>query len=247
MSVGALRLPGYVDGIDVSSVQTITDPAAVYDAGFLFAFVKATEGLRGRDPAYQRLTSALRGAGLHVGAYGFAHVSQGQPRAQARHAYDTATADGRHVVRVAMDLEDCPPGTPWQALRDFAAEYLDELSGTGGLPLFYLPASWLQHFPAQGVPMWVAQYRSTTSAWAPTLAEVQKKLVGEVELWQYSGNAGYRVPGIPVDVDRNVFRGDEAALRAWFGLPPEGAEVDINNPIHNTHIINTTLAERGEA
>ena len=217
----ALAYPGFCDGLDLSAVQRIDDAAAVYAAGFRFAFCKATEGLHGRDPAYQRLTSALRGAGLHIGAYGFAHVSQGQPRAQARHAYDTATADGRHVVRVAMDLEDCPPGTPWQALRDFAAEYLDELRLTGGLPLFYLPESWLQHFGGMGVPMWVAQYRSVTQAWAPTAEQVAAKLVGEVELWQFSGNAGYRVPGIPVDCDRNVFRGDEAALRAWFGLPEE--------------------------
>lgn len=217
----ALRLPGYVDGIDVSSVQTITDPAAVYAAGFRFAFVKATEGLRGRDPAYRRHVDALQGAGLHVGAYAYAHVSQGQPRAQARHAYDTATADGRHVVRVAMDLEDCPPGTPWQALRDFAVEYLDELRLTGGEPVHYLPESWVRHFVGLGAPKWIAQYRSVTAPWAPTAEQVAAKLVGEVEIWQYSGNAGHRVDGIPVDCDRNVFRGDEAALRAWFGLPEE--------------------------
>ena len=111
----ALRLPGFVDGIDVSSVQRIDDADAVRAAGFLFAFVKATEGLRGRDPAYQRLTSALRGAGLHIGAYAFARVSQGDPAAQARHAYDAATADGRHVGRLGLDLgtataEACPRG-----------------------------------------------------------------------------------------------------------------------------------------
>ena len=215
----ALRLPGYVDGIDLSAVQRIDDPAAVYAAGFRFAFVKCAEGLRGRDPAYQRHVDALRGAGLHVGAYAYARVSQGDPAAQARHAYDAATADGRHVVRVAMDLEDCPPGTPWQALRDFGAEYLDELRATGGEPVHYLPESWVRHFVGLGAPKWIAQYRSVTAPWAPTAEQVAAKLQGEVELWQYSGNAGYRVDGIPVDVDRNVWRGDEAALRAWFGLP----------------------------
>lgn len=214
---GALAYPGYVDGIDVSYVQRgITDPSAVYAAGFRFAFCKATEGLRGRDPAYQQLADALRGAGLHIGAYGFAHVSQGQPRAQARHAYDVATADGRHVVRVAMDLEDCPPGTPWQALRDFAVEYLDELRATGGAPVHYLPGSWVQHFAGLGAPKWVAQYRSVTAPWAPTLEQVAAKLQGDVEIWQYSGNGGYRVPGIPVDCDRNVLRTDN--VDAWFGL-----------------------------
>jgi lysozyme len=221
VSLPALGFLGFCDGLDLSAVQRIDDADAIYAAGFRFAFVKASEGLRGRDPAYQRLAGALQRAGLHVGAYGFAHVSQGQPRSQARHLYDTATADGRHVVRCVMDLEDCPPGTPWQVLRDFAAEYLDELRSTGGLPVFYLPESWLPHFGGMGVPMWVAQYRSVTAPWAPTAEQVAAKLVGDVELWQYSGNAGYRVDGIPVDVDRNAFRGDEATLRAWFGLAPE--------------------------
>lgn len=237
VSLPGLRLPGFCDGLDLSAVQRIDDADAVYRAGFRFAFVKATEGLRGRDPAYQRLASALRGAGLHVGAYHFAHVSLGEPRAQARLAYDTGTADGRHMVRVALDLEDAPKGMPWQQLRDFATEFLDELRATGGLPIHYLPGSWVVHTGGLGAPLWVAQYRSTTSAWAPTLAEVERKLQGEVELWQYSGNAGYRVDGIPVDVDRNVWRGDEAALRAWFGLPPEGTTVDMGGPVHGSHVV----------
>lgn len=246
VSLPALSYPGFCDGLDLSAVQRIDDADAVRAAGFLFAFVKATEGLAGRDPRYRRLADALRGAGLHVGAYHFAHVSLGQPRAQARLAYGTATADGRHMVRVALDLEDAPKGMPWQQLRDFATEFLDELRATGGLPIHYLPGSWVAHTGGLGAPLWVAQYRSTTSAWAPTLAEVEKKLVGEVELWQYSGNAGYRVPGIPVDVDRNVWRGDEAALRAWFGLPPEGTELDMGGPVHGTHVVDAALGQRDD-
>lgn len=246
VSLPALGYPGFCDGLDLSAVQTITDPDAVRRAGFLFAFCKATEGLSGRDPRYQRLADALRGAGLHVGAYHFAHVSLGQPRAQARLSYDVATADGRHMVRVALDLEDAPPGTPWQALRDFAAEYIDELRATGGLPIHYLPESWVVHFAGLGAPKWVAQYRSTTAAWAPTAEQVAKKLVGGVELWQYSGNAGYRVDGIPVDVDRNVWRGTAAELRAWFGLPPEGATVDMGGPVHGTHVVDAALGGRAD-
>ena len=87
--------------------------------------------------------------------------------------------------------------------------------------MHYLPESWVQHFRGLGAPKWIAQYRSVTAPWAPTAEQVAVKLTGEVELWQYSGNSGYRVDGIPVDVDRNVFRGDESALRAWFGLPEE--------------------------
>ena len=228
MSVGALRLPGYVDGIDVSSVQTITDPAAVYDAGFLFAFVKATEGLRGRDPAYQRLTSALRGAGLHIGAYAFARVSQGDPAAQARHAYDAATADGRHVVRLVLDLETAPAETASGALFEFAVDWLEEARRSGCAPVLYSYTSFLTaRFSSAdratllaAAPLWLAQYRSVTAPWAPA-SEADMPKAYPWAAWQYSGDKGHRVPGIVGDCDRNLFRGDEATLRAFFGLPPE--------------------------
>lgn len=220
----ALALPGYVDGIDVSQVQTITDAAAVYAAGFRWAIVKASEGLSYRDPRARSHLDALAGAGLLVGAYGFARFSQGQPRAQARTLYDSATSDGKHMVRLVLDLESCPDGTPWAALREFAGEYLSELRLAGSLPVLYTMASWLGPLGAAtlDVPVWVAQYRSVTQAWAPSQAEADAFFTARegVCLWQYSGDKGYRVPGIAGDCDRNLFRGDEASLREWFGLPP---------------------------
>lgn len=219
----ALNLPGFCDGIDVSSVQTIADPAAVYAAGFRFAFVKVSEGLRGRDPKARAHLDALAGAGLHVGAYGFARFSQGSPRDQAKLAYETATSDGKHMVRVALDLENCPKGTPWAALTDFAEEYLSELRLTGGEPLLYTMASWVGPLGAasMGVPVWIAQYRSVTQAWAPA-SEADMPKAYPWKVLQYSGDHGFRVPGIPVDCDRNLFRGSEEDLRDWFGLPPLG-------------------------
>ena len=213
----ALALPGYVDGLDVSQVQRIDDPDAVRAAGFEWVIAKATEGLSYRDPAYRRHVDALAGAGLLVGAYGFARVSQGQPRAQARHLYDVATGDGRHVVRCVLDLESCPPGTPWAALREFAEEYLSELRLSGCLPVLYTMTSWTGPIGAYtlGVPVWVAQYRSTTAPWAP--ASEADMPPGAWAAWQYSGDGGYRVPGIPQDCDRNLLRA--ADVRAWFGLP----------------------------
>lgn len=108
---------------------------------------------------------ALGAAGLHVGAYGFARFSQGSPRDQAKLAYEAATSDGKHVVRVALDLENCPKGTPWAALTDFAEEYLSELRLTGGEPLLYTMESWVGPLgaAAMGVPVWIAQYRSVTA------------------------------------------------------------------------------------
>ena len=38
-------------------------------------------------------------------------------------------------------------------------------------------------------------------------------------LHQYSGNGGFRVPGVFGDCDRDLFNGTEEDLRAWLGLP----------------------------
>lgn len=223
-----LRLPGYVDGIDVSSVQRIEDPAAVYAAGFRFALVKCAEGLRGRDPAYRRHVDALQGAGLHVGAYAYARVSQGAPAAQARYAYDAATADGRHVVRLVLDLESAPPMTTSGALFEFAVDWLEEARRSGCAPVLYSYTSFLaaRFSPADratllaAAPLWLAQYRSVTVPWAPA-SEADMPTAYPWAMWQYSGDKGHRVPGIVGDCDRNLFRGDEASLRDFFGLPPE--------------------------
>ena len=222
-----LRLSGYVDGIDVSSVQTITDPAAVYAAGFRFAIVKCAEGLRGRDPAYRRHVDALQGAGLHVGAYAYARVSQGDPAAQAEHAYDAATGDGRHVVRLVLDLESAPAEWTAAQLCDFAATWCTIAEAFGSLPVLYSYTSFLARMRGPKLdalltryPLWLAQYRSVTSAWAPA-SEADMPKAYPWKVLQYSGDHGFRVPGIPVDCDRNLFRGDEASLRDFFGLAPE--------------------------
>ena len=227
VSLPALGYPGFCDGLDLSAVQRIDDPDAVHRAGFRFAFVKCAEGLRGRDPAYRRHVDALQGAGLHVGAYAYARVSQGDPAAQAEHAYDAATGDGRHVVRLVLDLESAP--VEWSAaqLVAFASEWLEEAARFGCLPVLYSYTSFLSRMRSAGLtellaryPLWLAQYRSVTSPWAPA-SEADMPKAYPWKVLQYSGDHGFRVPGIPVDCDRNLFRGDEASLRDFFGLAPE--------------------------
>lgn len=251
----ALRLPGYVDGIDVSRVQTIADPEAVFRAGFRFAFVKVSEGTAYRDPRGRSHLDALERAGLLCGAYGFARVSQGHPRTQARLAYDAATSDGQHVVRMTLDLESCPPGTPWTALRSFAEEWLDEVRSFGSLPVLYTMGSWVRELQAARfeVPIWVAQYRSTAYAWEPVsrggdvaaqLAELRRVWpLGELaEAWQYSGDRGYRVAGIPEDCDRNLLRTED--VRAWFGLPPREPLESDAGVVHGSHVVEAALGGR---
>lgn len=243
MSVGALRLPGFCDGIDVSSVQRIDDPDAIYAAGFRFAFVKAAEGLTGRDPAYRRHVDALRGAGLYVGAYAYARVSQGDPAAQARHAYSAATDDGRHVVRLVLDLESAPAGWTARQLCEFAEDWFTEAERYGCLPVLYSYTNFLARMSCVALGgllahyhLWLAQYRSVTSPWAPA-SEADMPRAYPWAMWQYSGDKGHRVPGIVGDCDRNLIRAASVdELRAWFGLPPEGTTLDMGGPVHGHYL-----------
>lgn len=252
----ALTIPGYLDGIDVSKYQGSVDAQKVADAGFRFAFAKVSEGLAYCDPRAAENLARLRDAGLYTGTYGFARVEQGSPRAQARHALDGCAAVGagtEHVVRPVLDLESAPPSWGAGVLCDFAQEWLDEARLGGALPVLYSYTSFLARMGADvhkarlwallfDTPLWLAQYRSTTQAWAPS-SEADMPRGYDWQLWQYSGDGGHEVDGIRGPTDRNLFRGDEAALRAWFGLP--SAAPSDGGILHGSHVIDSVLGGHG--
>jgi GH25 family lysozyme M1 (1,4-beta-N-acetylmuramidase) len=223
----ALALPGYTDGIDISQVQTISDANAVYAAGFRFAIVKASEGVSYCDPRAREHCILLADAGLLVTVYSFARPSQDRPREQARRLIDCAGE--AFVFRPVLDLESAPAEWSSGRLLAFAQEWCDEMARTQARPVVYSYTSFLQQrFTVQDRaellalgPLWLAQYRSVTTAWAPR-SEFDMPKAFHWDMWQYSGNGGYRVPGIVGDCDRNLFRGDEVALQRWFGLTSDG-------------------------
>lgn len=260
----SLNIPGYSDGIDVSRVQRIDDAKALRAAGFSFAFIKTSEALTYCDPRALEHLSRCRDAGMMVGGYGFARPGLGHPREQARAAVDTC-AGSIHLVRPALDLELAPPEMTSRALLDFSIEWLAEARAQGCLPVNYSYESFLrQRFTDADratflslAPLWLARYRSVTSSWAPASAaelprpvllppELARQLVSRDPwtLLQYSGDGGYHVPGIGQVTDRNLFAGDLDELRVFFGLPPEGTEIDMGGPVHGTDAVDTALEDR---
>ncbi len=225
----ALGLPGYIDGIDVSQVQRIDDPLAVAAAGFQWAIIKASEGATYCDPRAIEHLAALQGAGLLCGVYAFARVT-GDPAQQVRRAIACGT-DGFHAV-IVCDLESAPADWTADRLTRWAEAFVDEVRAQGHTHVFYTYTSFAARMqPAlsrsstlAAVPLWLAQYRSLTQPWAPStsadLAWARAPAPWDSwTMWQYSGNGGYRVPGIPMDCDRNLFRGDITDLRNLFGYP----------------------------
>ena len=67
-----------IHGIDVSSAQaTGADWKAAFDSGVRYAWIKASEGNTGRDPAYRKHLEAASLAGVWCGAYHFCRPNFG--------------------------------------------------------------------------------------------------------------------------------------------------------------------------
>lgn len=248
MTKVALNLPGFCDGLDVSRIQRLVNPQAVYDAGFRFVFVKGSEGVQYIDPKALEFLREFASVGLLTGVYGYARVAQGDPKAQARRAYDSAGT--RHVVLPTLDLESAPPEWSARQLCDFAGEWLEEAEAQGATPGLYSYTSFLYRMDCKELRellkrywLWIAQYKSTTFAWAPSsVADMLKAF--SWAFWQYSGDRGYQINGIEGDVDRNLFCGDEEQLRAMFGMAPAVPETQRSGILHGKAIVEHALEER---
>lgn len=224
----ALCYPGRVDGIDVSVAQTITDASAVFRAGFRFATVKSAEGVTYCDPRALDHLRRLRDAGLIANVYTFLRPSQGQPRAQVKRAYDCAGAE--FPMRIALDLEGAPSEMTAEELLDFAHDAIDETQAHGVLLPEVYTYRWfydqrcLSAFASSDLvgacPLWMAHYGSNSAPWAPGPL-FEPYTPAPWTTWtkhQYSGDGGYRVPGIVGACDRDLFRGDLDAFRSYMGL-----------------------------
>lgn len=101
-------VPGRINGIDVSSIQAITQDSAnkIAASGFKFAYVQSSRYSSTRDLSFGRTVDYFRKAGLRVGAYHFcSHDSD--PKAQMEHFY-------RACGGLGIESGDMPPMIDWE-------------------------------------------------------------------------------------------------------------------------------------
>lgn len=224
---GALGYPDRVDGVDVSQVQQGIVYEKVAAAGFKFAIVKASEGLGYTDPSAQRHLAGFRAAGMHAIAYAFLRPSQGHPREQVRRLWDSM---GGTYGRMMLDLETRNETTSNALLVDFAEQAAEEVLSLGALkPGLYSYPDYLRQLQpelarsrlGEACDLWIACIEGP-EPWvpSPTFTPYTPLPWSTWSLHQYGGDRAFRVPGVPGQCDRNLFNGDETALRAWLGLPP---------------------------
>lgn len=229
---GALRLPGYVDLVDLSEFQAQVDYGRLAAAGFSGAIVRASLGPSYVDRRAAAHLAGVRGAGMIAMVYVAAQPQKGAPRDQARRALDGM---GEIYTRCFLDLES-RGGLSNAELVDFACVFADEILLAGALRPGFYSYPWFEATLnpdlassdlAMVMDLWQA-YIGGPEPWVPSWGDAPKipKPWTRGSVWQYSGDRGYRVPGIAGPCDRDLFVGTLDDLKRFVGLTPERAAPD---------------------
>ena len=223
--------PTAFDGvIDVSHHNGPIDWPVVAAAGIVLAFVKATQGVRFVDPTYERNRGAAEAAGVLVVPYHF--IDTADPERQAEHFLAvTGLAPGQPAMidwETSATLED---------VLDFGAAAVDR---SGRDPVAYYGYAHLAEACADidCWPLMLPAYPrgDVTGRYCDLVVRPPRLPPGRPISWdnharpydfhQYTP-AG-RVDGIAGPVDRSIWVGTSAELRAWHAtaaLPGAAAEV----------------------
>jgi lysozyme len=198
--------------IDVSHYQRTIDWVRVAEAGIALAFIKASEGTGWTDPCFAANRAGAEQAGILVVPYHF--ITPGDPIAQARHFI--AAAGLKPGDPAMLDWETAAPAETLVALGEAVTAV------TGRDPLAYY--GWAQLAAAHRVlsrwPLMLPAYpRGNTPGdyrslvWRLPRLPPGRNPARPYDFHQYTP-AGH-IPGVGGSVDRSVWVGDLASLRAW--------------------------------
>jgi lysozyme len=207
-------------GIDISRYQQKIDWGAVTASGVQFCFIKATEGARDVDVAFQRHWEAAATAGVVRGAYHFFRP-QIPVSAQADLFVRTLGQLQPGDLPPALDLEGTAGwvGIPPASRGPLALKMLEAIEASLRVtPIVYM-SPWFATDMLNSTaalarfPIWIAQY---TEAQSPNVPKPWKTWT----FWQHS--QGGKVPGISGLLDLDRFQGSLEDLKL-LTLPAEQA------------------------
>jgi lysozyme len=193
-------------GIDVSQDQGSVAWGEVADAGIVFTFIKATDGMTYVDPTFAQNWQEAGAAGLLRGAYHFFRAED-DPQTQATWFWQTVGSPGE--LPLVVDVEETM-GQPASVVVANLTAFLASLERlTGKQPMIYTdPGFWngLGTSAFGSYPLWVANYGVAQ----PTLPAGWTLW----DFWQHSESG--QVAGIAGPVDLDVFSGPASALQKAF-------------------------------
>ena len=199
-----------IHGIDVSKYQSDIDWQRVKnmkskDIQLGFCFMKATQGIQGKDPFFQRNWQQAKAGGLVRGAYHFFIGSKDGAKQAANFLSSVRFSPGD--LPPVLDIEQSN-GATVQQLRTEAKKFLDIVEKAVGVkPIIYTNIDFYERTLSEGFeeyPLWIAHYYQMQ---APRINR-------HWHFWQHSDRG--RVNGINGKVDFNVFQGDSNDFRQFL-------------------------------
>ncbi len=196
-----------INGIDISHFQGEVDWSDVKNAGIVFAFAKATDGITYTDPQFQVNWKAMQAAGVLRGAYHFYETNDG-PVTQAQHFIATLGTLAANDLPPVVDIEIFKGNFGSVSIAANLQIWLDTVEqAVGRKPIIYTNNSfWNEYIKSDfsDYPLWIAEYGVD-----------QPKIPGNWQHWSFwqSSQTG-SVAGVTGTVDTNLFAGSMNDLLA---------------------------------
>ncbi|MDY0094967.1 MAG: glycoside hydrolase family 25 protein [Candidatus Vecturithrix sp.] len=213
--VEGLTLPG----IDISHHNidgyTMIDWAQVRRAGYVFAFVKATDGYKGgwTDPTFRANMEQGHQAGMFMGAYHYARPDL-NPNARVEAAYFVNVARPFLIAGYLRPVLDLETGASLgkATLSNWAHVWMATVKQLTGIePIFYTYSNFTRYLDSSVTQydFWLAHY-TRDPAIAPNPG-----LWDDWDFWQYTDSGS--VPGVSdPTIDLDLFNGGLARLQEEF-------------------------------
>jgi len=199
--------PSQTQGIDVSHHQGTVDWAQVLQAGYRFAYIKATDGITYVDPMFQTNWEGAKAAGLLRGAYHFFEADD-DAQQQAQN-FLNAVSLGAGDLPPVLDVESSSTSSQvsTSAIIDGVETWLKTVAEAVGVtPIIYTDCGYWNSLDTQqfaSYPLWIAEYGVSS----PTLPTGWTSWT----FWQHSETG--QVSGIQTAVDLNLFQGSLRQLQ----------------------------------
>jgi GH25 family lysozyme M1 (1,4-beta-N-acetylmuramidase) len=238
-------------GIDVSKWQGTINWELVAEDGYVFSWVKATEGMTYTDPKFYTNIEGGISEDLIMGAYHFARPDNNTAQQDATNFLNVASAYiGTGFLPPVLDLEN--PYVNGQAvlltelftseeLSLWAQEWMEAIhNATGVAPFLYVNGNYANHLSPDlnSYGLWFAQPDETLNPPSNT---------GNWDTWGFKQYSWWGdISGISGDVDLNIFNGSIADLDTLIGLTTTSmiSTLDFTvsafpNPTKNSIYLNT--------
>ena len=229
-----------IKGIDISHWQGDIDWSNVYNAGYKFAFAKATGGTGFIDGEFEGNMIEGHNVGMLIGAYHFAYPEYNDPVDEAQFFVSVA---GEYLrvgyLRPVLDIEDDlnENSYPWklgkEALSNWIHEFMSTVeSETGVQPIIYVNKNYANDHLDTSInqyQLWIAHWTCDTNR-PPDTGDTG--IWNNWDFWQYwepePENCGENfIPGINTGgVDLDVFNGDMSRLNTFVITKPSGEQVE---------------------